>query len=116
MFSVANGKTYQKAIDSLPSDVKHELAKLLAADYVISISPIWWGSSPAMLTGYFDKVFVAGATWGFGEGKPIGMLKGKKALNIFLAGAPEVAYKQVHDHIESRVLLKDRISRIGFNI
>jgi putative NADPH-quinone reductase len=71
--------------------------KLKAADYIISIAPIWWGSVPAILNGYFDRVFAPGVTFAVANGKIKGLFGGKKGLNIFSVGAPEGVYKAVPD-------------------
>ena len=49
---------------SLTSDVAAEQAKLLAADAVIFQFPLWWFGLPAMLKGWFDRVFSNGFAYG----------------------------------------------------
>lgn len=75
--------------------MKREIDKILAADLIVTVCPLWWGTVPAMLKGYFDRVLVAGICWGFENGGPIGLLKGKKAFNIYSVGATEDNYAKV---------------------
>ena len=49
----------------LPSEVVEEVEKLIRADRVIFHFPLWWFAPPAMLKGYFDRVFVHGLPIGF---------------------------------------------------
>ena len=34
--------------------------KILEADHIVLIYPVWWGSMPAILKGFFDRVFLPG--------------------------------------------------------
>lgn len=45
-------------------DVKIEQSKLLQADLVILQFPLWWGSFPAMLKGWIDRVCASGFAYG----------------------------------------------------
>lgn len=41
----------------VPDDIKQEQDRIRASDVLIFIYPIWWSDMPAMLKGYFDRVF-----------------------------------------------------------
>lgn len=45
-------------------DVSDEQAKLARADALIVQFPLWWYGMPAMLKGWFDRVFVSGYAFG----------------------------------------------------
>ena len=70
-------------------DIAEEQEKAKWADNFIFISPIWWGSVNAMLTGYFDVVFTAGVAWGFQNMMDKGLFKGKKALTAVTTSVKE---------------------------
>lgn len=64
-------------------DVQAELAQLGKADVFVLVYPIWFGSPPAMLKGYVDRVFGAGRT--VGSDKPEhggGTLSGKRLVTL----------------------------------
>ncbi|WP_037316000.1 NAD(P)H-dependent oxidoreductase [Amycolatopsis orientalis] len=79
----------------LSEDIRAEHEKLAWADTVIIQFPLWWYGMPAILKGWFDRVFVKGFAYGvqrpdgktarYGEGK----LAGKRAMVLLTAGAPE---------------------------
>lgn len=48
----------------LPEDVLKEQEKILQADLIIIQFPLWWYSMPAILKGWFDRVFVSGFAFG----------------------------------------------------
>lgn len=56
---------------------------------LIFIYPIWWGSMPAILKGFADKVFSQGFAYKYVNGRPKGLLKNKEALVFSTSGAPD---------------------------
>jgi NAD(P)H dehydrogenase (quinone) len=80
---------------ALSEDIQAEQEKLEWADALIVQFPLWWYGMPAILKGWFDRVFVKGFAYGvidsetgktrrYGEGK----LTGKRAMVVLTAGAP----------------------------
>ncbi|MFG3342337.1 NAD(P)H oxidoreductase [Glycomyces sp. NPDC048151] len=64
----------------------HALAeRLLAADVVAAVFPVWWFGLPALLKGWIDRVWNYGLTYGRRE-KP---MAGKRMLWLGLAGLTE---------------------------
>lgn len=80
----------------LSPDIRAEQAKLDWADTVVLQFPLWWYGMPAILKGWFDRVFVKGYAYGvqdpaapgrtlrYGDGK----LAGKRAQVIVTTGSP----------------------------
>ena len=80
-----------KHVDEI--NIKYQIL-LKNADLRIFIYPIWWGSMPAILKGFFDKVLVAGFGFKFVNGFPIKLLKGR-AIVFSTSGAPSLFYKLI---------------------
>ncbi|BCG57390.1 NAD(P)H-dependent oxidoreductase [Paenibacillus sp. URB8-2] len=79
--------------NSFSQDIKEEQEKLLWADFVIFQFPLWWYSVPAILKGWFDRVFASGFVYGQGIGRyDQGGLKGRKAMVSTTTGSPRQAY------------------------
>jgi len=57
----------------LPQEILDEQARIDRADGIVVISPIWWLSFPAMLKGWFDRVWSNGWAYEF-ENDPEGSL------------------------------------------
>lgn len=69
----------------VPEDLRHEREKVSWADYIIFQFPMWWTSVPAILKGWFDRVFAANFAYGPGVYNH-GNFKGKKAMLSFTTG------------------------------
>ncbi|MEU6036305.1 NAD(P)H-dependent oxidoreductase [Actinomadura sp. NPDC047616] len=79
--------------DTCDHDVRREQEKLLWADALVVQFPLWWHSVPAILKGWFDRVFAKGFGFGVrdGDGRVLrygeGTLAGRRAFVITTAGA-----------------------------
>jgi NAD(P)H dehydrogenase (quinone) len=62
--------------------------KIVQADRLIFIYPIWWYGVPAILKGFFDRVFVSGFAFRYDGKLPKGLLKNKKAWVIYTIDSP----------------------------
>ncbi|WP_211236621.1 NAD(P)H-dependent oxidoreductase [Arthrobacter castelli] len=76
----------------LPADVEREQQKILAADAVVVQFPLWWYGMPAILKGWFDRVFLSGFAFGKDphDGRRLrfenGPFAGKRALVVTTLG------------------------------
>ncbi|MFC7430445.1 MULTISPECIES: NAD(P)H-dependent oxidoreductase [unclassified Agrococcus] len=81
------------AAGQLAAEVREEQGKIADAELLVLQFPLWWYGVPAMLKGWFDRVFTAGFALGdldpelgvprrYGDGG----LTGRKALIIVTAG------------------------------
>lgn len=74
-----------------PDDIAAEQQHIREADVLYFVFPTWWYSMPAILKGYFDRVFATGFAFRYSKAGPIGLLSGKKALIFQTAADPEEA-------------------------
>jgi len=74
--------------DTLPADVQREIDRLERADLVILQFPLWWHAQPAILKGWFDRVFVSGGLYTSSMRYDRGHFRGKRALLSVTIGAP----------------------------
>jgi len=64
-------------------------ANITWADWLVFIYPLWWGGLPAMLKGYFDRVFTENFSFKYNQaGIPEGLLEGKSAYMIVTCDTP----------------------------
>ncbi len=86
----------ERALESgdLAADIRAEQDKLVWADALVLQFPLWWFGPPAILKGWFDRLFVQGFAQGVIDprtGRPLrygnGGLVGRRALVITTVGA-----------------------------
>lgn len=58
---------YRKRTE-LESDLLDSQKKILWADHIVWIYPVWWGSVPALLKGFLDRVLIPGFAFKKREG------------------------------------------------
>ena len=71
---------YAVAHDSFSDDITAEIKKLQHCDLLILQFPLWWYSVPAIMKGWFDRVFVNGLMYGQLGRFDKGGMKGKRAM------------------------------------
>lgn len=72
---------------AMANDVAAEVAEIEAADILVLVYPIWYGSMPAILKGYVDRVLGAGFSHGaIRERHGHRFLGGKQLLSISTSG------------------------------
>lgn len=74
-------------------DVRVEQDYIDWADTITFIHPIWW-QVPAMMKGYFDRVFSYGYAYEMRDGTPTGLLPKKKVLRYNPMGTPRYIYEK----------------------
>ncbi len=92
--------TYQDAIRS--------------ADLLVFPFPIWWGTMPAILKGFLDKVLLPGFAYRYGEnGELIGLLTEKKAVVITTMETPVDVFCNYFGNPVEGAFLKDTLGTCG---
>jgi NAD(P)H dehydrogenase (quinone) len=70
-------------------DVRRERALLADISAFAFVYPLWLNAPPAILKGYFDRVFGMGFAYGAGPAGTTPLLTGRSALVFSSSGAPE---------------------------
>lgn len=74
-------------------DVKEEQKYLDWAETISFVYPVWW-VIPAMMKGYFDRVFSYGYAYELRGDKPTGLLPSKNVLKYHPMGTPRSIYEK----------------------
>lgn len=105
---VGEAQERARAGGGLSPDIREEQEKLAWADTLVFQFPLWWMGPPAILKGWFDRVFTQGFAFGVkdSEGNPRrygdGGLAGKRATVITSVGARPSSFspRGIHGHID----------------
>lgn len=82
---------------TLEPDLQHAQSLIDAADHLVFVYPTWWTLMPALLKGFFDRVFLPGFAFQYQQGKPLPkkLLTGKSARLLVTMDSPWVWYRFV---------------------
>lgn len=94
-FITESGHSY--TTNQQPTDITTEQQKLLDADALLMVFPLWWFGMPAIMKGWIERVYAFGFAYGYkGQGNAYrygdGMLKGKRAMLSVMVGGPYEDY------------------------
>ncbi len=108
-------------VNAFAEDIKQEIEKVRHADLILFEFPLWWSAPPAIMKGWFDKVFALGVAWDSNHRYKNGLLSGKKALILTGAGDPGDLYSSSGLHgatIEQHLypLLHSTIAHAGIDV
>jgi NAD(P)H dehydrogenase (quinone) len=88
--TLRSGRAYDAG--ALAPEIVAEQDKLRRADLLVLLFPMWWHGMPAILKGWFDRVFVNGFAFGLKDGAGLprkygdGGLAGRRMLAVVSAG------------------------------
>lgn len=97
---------------TLEPDLEAARAAITWAEHVVFVYPIWWGSVPALLKGFLDRVFLPGFAFAYREGRPLPdkLLKGRSGRLIVTMDTPGwfnwLAYGAPGHRMMTRTVLK----------
>ena len=79
---------YRQA-QELEPDLKTAQELIQWCEHLVVVSPVWWGTPPALLKGFFDRTFIRGFSHAFNVTKkrPEKLLRGRSATVLYTQGA-----------------------------
>lgn len=88
------------------------------ADHIVFIYPTWWGTMPALLKGFVDRIFISGFSFVETEGgtgyEPL--LRGKTAQLITTMDTPGFVYNLVYHAPGKNALAKATLGFCGYTM
>jgi len=91
-FDVQSEQRHAAQTGTLPQAVMDEIAQLERADLVVLQYPMWWHLPPAMLKGWFDRVFAYGEVYTSQQRFENGRFRGKRAMLSVTVGTSPATY------------------------
>ena len=92
VFSALGEQRHAYRHGTLAPDVRREIERLERAHLVIFQFPLWWHAQPAILKGWFDRVFVSGGLYTSTMRYDRGYFRGRRALVSMTTGAPAESF------------------------
>lgn len=84
-----------KSEQVLEDDLKLAQQHILWAQHIVVVHPVWWGSVPALLKGFFDRALLPGFAFKYHQNDPMWdkLLKGRTGHVIYTTDTPPLFYK-----------------------
>lgn len=107
---------YRKRTTQEP-DLEAAWKKILWADHLVFVYPVWWGSTPALLKGFIDRVFLPGFAFRKKENSLWWdkLLTGKSARIICTLDQPNWYYWLVYGSPSHRTMKRATLQYCGVN-
>lgn len=89
--------------NAFSEEIAREQQKVAEADIVVFVFPLWWGSPPAMLKGWFERVLAYGFAYVDGFRFQTGLFRGRRATFAVTTGgtparfAPDGSYGPIEN-------------------
>ena len=99
-------------VQALEPDLQRAQSDILWAQHLVIVYPVWWGSVPALLKGFLDRVFHPGFAYRYHENDPFfdKLLTGRSGHLIATSDAPSVwvrlAYRSCDANMMKRAVLQ----------
>ena len=79
-----------REVSELEPDLLAAQQDILHADHIVMVYPNWWGTYPALLKGFIDRIFLPGFAFKYRKDSPLPakLLKGKTARLIVTMDTP----------------------------
>jgi putative NADPH-quinone reductase len=110
---LASGEDFEHGTP--PAPIRSAQQAIGWADHIVILYPLWLGSMPALLKGFFEQLlrpgfgFAAGAA----NGLPKKLLKGKSARVVITMGMPAAFYSVVYRAHSLRALKRNILAFCG---
>jgi NAD(P)H dehydrogenase (quinone) len=100
----------------VPQDVKTEHEKIQKAEALIFVYPNWWSDCPAILKGWFDKIWSYGFAYEYVDNVRHSYVKPRNALIICTAGYTAEKLEEIGIAESMRmVMINDRLKNQNFD-
>lgn len=93
-FHYQNEQLYASEHDGFAEDLVREQERVLKADLMIFVFPLWWGGVPAILKGWFDRVLAYGVAYADGMRFSNGYFLGRRGISCISTGGTKQRFSE----------------------
>ncbi|TXC78725.1 NAD(P)H-dependent oxidoreductase [Metabacillus litoralis] len=107
---------YRKRVE-LEDDLMNAQQLISWAHHLVFVYPTWWGTMPAILKGFIDRIFLPGFAFKYRENSIQWdkLLKGKSAHLIVTMDTPSWYNKWIYRHAGHKVMKKNILEFCGIS-
>ena len=102
----------------LEPDLKQAQQDILWADHLVWVYPLWWGTFPALLKGFLDRVFLPGFAFKYHKNDPFWdkLLKGRTARVIVTMDTPGLFYRIMYSSAGHKIMNRQVLGFSGVKV
>jgi putative NADPH-quinone reductase len=103
-------------VQPLEPDLVRAQQTIYDADHLVVAFPVWWGTPPALVEGFFERTFLPGWAFRFGRFWPLPyrLLKGRSAHLIVTMDSPKLVYHLWYRRSAHRAVANGTLRFCGF--
>ena len=99
----------------LEPDLRRAQGLIESSTHLCLVTPLWWGSVPALLKGFFDRAFQRGWAYRYlPNGHPLGLLAGRSARVLLTTDSPGWYLRLLQGDPTVRQLVRSTLRFCGF--
>ncbi len=100
---------------ALEPDLRHARTAIEVCDHLCLVTPLWWGSVPALLKGFVDRLFERGWAYRYQpSGRPLGLLAGRSARVLLTTDSPGWYLRLLQGDPTVKQLVRSTLRFCGF--
>lgn len=103
-----------KSDQELEPDLVEAQQQIDSAQHLVIFTPVWWGTTPAILKGFIDRVFLPGWAYKYTNKLPVKLLSGRTAQVVSTMDSPGFWYRLVYRNSLQRTLGTATLRFCGF--
>ena len=99
----------------LEPDLQRAQRLVEASAHLCLVTPLWWGSVPALLKGFFDRTLQRGWAYRYQDnGNPLGLLAGRSARVLLTTDSPGWYLRLLQGDPTVKQLVRSTLRFCGF--
>ena len=99
---------------ALEPDLREAQKLIKWCEHLVVVTPLWWGTVPALLKGFFDRAFLPKWAFTYKGNMPVKLLGGRTAQAIGTMDSPSWWYRFVQRKSLERTLGTGTLRFVGF--
>jgi 1,4-dihydroxy-2-naphthoate octaprenyltransferase len=111
-----NLRSFDPVRQAVEDDIAAARAMLAWAEHVVFVYPTWWGTMPAVLKGFLDRVLTPGFAFGENERGFVPLLTGRSAELLTTMDTPRWVYRWIYGAPGHRAMARAILRFCGIEV
>jgi putative NADPH-quinone reductase/1,4-dihydroxy-2-naphthoate octaprenyltransferase len=109
-------RSFDPTVQPVEESIVHARALLAWADHIVFVYPTWWGTMPALLKGFLDRVLAPGFAFTENERGYVPLLGGKSAELLTTMDTPRWVYRWIYGAPGHKAMARATLGFCGIEV